>query len=173
MRTIVKYVLLKLTLYLFQKKNETDFCHPLYILLISFKTFFRKYFIFCIMWSNYFWSCICIDIRYHEIIFESPTNSNIYLVHDINPPNNPSCFPQFFPGIFLSLSSWIRKQTFYWSKQVFSLFWTNGKFVFIFKCSNWEMFLEKIGENKIGCLVVRCLERDNSEFLKYSWNDSG
>ena len=40
----------------------------------------------------------------------------VYPVRDIQPPNNQSCFPQFFPWFFLSLSSWKRKQTFIWSK---------------------------------------------------------
>ena len=35
-----------------------------------------------------------------------------YLVLDIKPPNHKSCFPQFFPPNFLSVSSWKRKQTF-------------------------------------------------------------
>ena len=35
-----------------------------------------------------------------------------HLVRDIKPPNHQSCFPQFFPRIFLSFSSWKRKQTF-------------------------------------------------------------
>ena len=38
----------------------------------------------------------------------------------------------------------------------FSQFRTNEKFVIFFNCSNWEKFVEKIGENKIGCLVVWC-----------------
>ena len=45
--------------------------------------------------------------------------SNKFLVYDINPPNNQFCFPQFFARFFLSLSSWKRKQTFYWSKTGF------------------------------------------------------
>ena len=36
----------------------------------------------------------------------------MYLVRDIKQPNHESSSPQFFPRIFLSLSSWKRKQTF-------------------------------------------------------------
>ena len=34
------------------------------------------------------------------------------------------------------------------------------KFVFFFNCSNWEKFVEKIGEDKIRGLVVWCHEQD-------------
>ena len=135
---------------------------------------------------------------------------SLYLFRGIKPPNNQYCFPQFFPRLFLSLTSWKRKQTFYWSKtdfssvldqwkvcflfqlfkqpilfppifsrnfsqfdyilekwnklfigpiHIFPQFWTNEKFVFFFNCSNWEKFVGKIGENKIGCLVVWCHEQ--------------
>ena len=41
----------------------------------------------------------------------------MYLGRDIKPPNHKSSFTQFFPQIFLSLSSCKRKQTFtIWSK---------------------------------------------------------
>ena len=36
-------------------------------------------------------------------------------------PNHQFCFPQFLPKTILSLSSWKRKQTFYWSKTGFFL----------------------------------------------------
>ena len=85
---------------------------------------------------------------------------NLYLVHCIKPPNHESCFLQFFPRIFLSFSSWKRKQFFYWSKQVFSHFWTNEKFVLFFNCSTWKKFVEKIGGNKIRGMVVWSYEQD-------------
>ena len=54
-----------------------------------------------------------------------------------------------------------------------NLFWTNEKFVFFFNCSDWEKFMEKIGGNKIGCLVVWCHKQDNIRLVwigkKMSW----
>ena len=41
-----------------------------------------------------------------------------------------------------------------------NLFWTNKKFVIFFNCSNWEKIVEKIGENKIGCLVDWCHKQE-------------
>ena len=77
------------------------------------------------------------------------------LVRDIKPP---IFFPQFFQRIFLSFSSWKRKEIFYWSKTVsFS-----EKFVFFFNCSNWKKYIENL-ENKIGCLVNWWHEQDIDE----------
>ena len=56
------------------------------------------------------------------------------------------------------------------------LFCTN-KFVFFFNCSNWEKFEEKIGENKIGCLVVWChaqdtrIDKSQMDSKKLKWAD--
>ena len=60
--------------------------------------------------------------------------------------NHKSCFPQFFPRVFLILSSWKRKQSDYWSKTVFILICWPIKFVFFFNCLNWEKFVEKFGK---------------------------
>ena len=66
-----------------------------------------------------------------------------------------------FPNFFLSFSSWKRKQTFYLSNTGFFFSLLDQWLVsFLFNCSNWEKFVEKIGENKIGCLVVRSHEQD-------------
>ena len=63
-----------------------------------------------------------------------------YLVRDIEPLNNQSCFPQIFQRIFLSKKkpnfSIVRNQE-------KNLFWTKKKFVFFFNCSSWEKFVEK------------------------------
>ena len=64
-----------------------------------------------------------------------------YLVRDIKPPNHQSWFSQFFPRIFLSFSSWKRKQTFYWFKTGFlSHFWTN---ISIHQFTNPQFFFIK------------------------------
>ena len=103
-------------------------------------------------WGTVIWF-ICLRTGPSQI-----ENTFWYLVRDIKPSNNQFCFPHFFPRIFVSFSSWKRKETFYWSKTVFFCqFWTNEKFVFF---SNWEKCVEKIWENKIGCLVVWCHEQD-------------
>ena len=44
--------------------------------------------------------------------------SSSYIAHGIKPPNIESCIP---PRSFISLSSWKRKQTSYWSKTEFFL----------------------------------------------------
>ena len=38
-------------------------------------------------------------------------------------------------------------------------FWINEKFVFFSNCSNWETFVEKVGDYKIHRLVVCCHEQ--------------
>ena len=71
---------------------------------------------------------------------------NFFLVRDIKPPNNQSCFPQFFPRIFLSFSSW-KKPTFYGPKLtgLFSVL-DQWKVCFLFQL----LKLRKIREKKLG-----------------------
>ena len=67
-------------------------------------------------------------------------------------------FSHFFLNFFFS--AWAvdnDNKLFIGPKQVFSWFWTNEKFVFFFKCSNWVSFVEKCGETR---LVVWCHEQD-------------
>ena len=80
---------------------------------------------------------------------------------DIKPPNHKSCFPQFFPRNFLSLSSRKRKQTFYWSKTGFFLVLDQWKVCFLFHLLKLRKIRWKIGRNKICGLVVWCHEQDN------------
>ena len=55
-------------------------------------------------------------INFHQHHYEM----SLRIIALLNPPND-----QFFPRIFLSLSSWKRSQTFYWSEtDFFSLFCT-------------------------------------------------
>ena len=42
-----------------------------------------------------------------------------------------------------------------WDKKI--LFWTNKKFVFFFNCSNWEKFVEKIGETNWWTYLMNSL----------------
>ena len=65
-------------------------------------------------------------------------------------------FPNFFHECFSVLAVEKENKLFIGSKQLFSQLWTNEKIVFFFNCSNWE----KIGENKIGGLVVWCHKQD-------------
>ena len=69
-------------------------------------------------------------------------------------------FPNFFLEFFSVIAVETENKLFIGPKQVLFQFWINEKFVFFFYCSNWEKFVEKIGENKIGCLVVWCYEQD-------------
>ena len=56
-----------------------------------------------------------------------------------------------------------------------NLFWTNKKFLFFFNCSNWEIFVEKIGESIwwIRYLIEKLLLRfrhlylNNVSFVQY------
>ena len=97
-------------------------------------------------WSNCFWN--------KPKRFEMGQKS--YLVRDIKPLNN-----HFFSPIFSSLR--VEKV----NKIVFFQFWTNKKFLFFFNCWNWEKFVEKIEENKIGCLVVWCHRQDISGEMSF------
>ena len=71
-------------------------------------------------------------------------------------------FPNFFHEFF-SVLAVERENKLLFIGQKQSQFWTNEKFVFFFNCSNWEKFAEKIGENKIGCLVVWSHEQADTE----------
>ena len=66
--------------------------------------------------SSHFFTIPEFTNFFHEIFFSFFFFKVEYLVRDINSPNNQSCFPQFFPRIFLSMSSSKRKQTFHLSK---------------------------------------------------------
>ena len=101
-------------------------------------------------------SAIFIAMYFKKISWGSKVH--FYLVHDIKPPNNQSCFPQFFPQIFLSFSCWKRKQTFYLSKTDFFLNLGPMKSLFSFSTAQTEKSLWKKLENEIGCLVVWCHE---------------
>ena len=96
----------------------------------------------------------------HKNLVQSASRFERYLVIILFVANHQSCFSQFVSWIFLSLSSWKRKQTFHWSKTEKNMFWTNKNIVFFFNCSNWEKIADEIGENKISCLVVWCHEQD-------------
>ena len=61
-----------------------------------------------------------------------------YLVRDIKPPNNQSCFSQFFPRIFNSFISWKINQTFYWSKIVFFSVLDQWKVCFLFSLLKFD-----------------------------------
>ena len=122
----------------------------------------------------------------HKNLVQSASRFEHYLVIIlIVASNHQSCSPHFFSWIFLSLSSQKRKETFHWPKTEKNLFWTNKKFVFFFNCSNWEKFVEEIGENKIGGLVVWCHKQDecpnletdctkseNPNFITKTWNST-
>ena len=64
----------------------------------------------------------------------------------------------WFPFGFLAYwrMSWRWKLLFCSCSILVSLIFFHG----FFNCLNWEKLVEKIGENKIGCLVVWCYEQD-------------
>jgi hypothetical protein len=72
-----------------------------------------------------------------------------YLVRNIKPPNNQSCFPNFFPqnSQFEQLK---RKETYHWPKTEKKTVLAVEKICFLFQL----LKLKKIGEIKIGCLVI-------------------
>ena len=84
----------------------------------------------------------------------------IYLVRDIKPPNHESCFPQFFLPIFLTLSSWKRKHSFYWSKTGFFLVLDQLKVCFIFHLVKVRKIHGKNWERQSSWMVVWCHEQD-------------
>ena len=79
----------------------------------------------------------------------------MYLVCNINPPNNQSCFPEFFPQIFLSLAvEKASKKFFGWFKTGFF----SVKSLFSFSTAQTQKnSWKKLGKTK---LVVWCHEQD-------------
>ena len=59
-----------------------------------------------------------------------------YLVRDIKPPNDQSCFLQFFNELSTVVAVETENKLFIGPKQVLFQFWINEKFVFFFNCSN-------------------------------------
>ena len=67
--------------------------------------------------------------------------------------------PKFFYEFFSVCAFEKERKLFIGLKPRKNLFWTNKKFVFLFNCSSWEKFVEKIGGNKIGGLMSRTFWR--------------
>ena len=74
--------------------------------------------------------------------------------------NHQFRFPQLFPRIFLSWSSWKRKLTFYWSKIGILSVLEFRPMKSLFSFPNPQT--EKNSENKIDCLVVWCHKQDST-----------
>jgi hypothetical protein len=73
-----------------------------------------------------------------------------YLVRHIK---LPILFSPIFSTNFSQLEQ-LKKKTNCWSKTVFFFSFGPINFLFLFQPSNWEKIVEKIGDNKIGCLVL-------------------
>ena len=67
-------------------------------------------------------------------------------VHQIVSPISNSQFTKIFRRIFIMISFSTGKLR---KIKLKNLFLTNKKFVLFFNCSNWEKFVEKIGEKKL------------------------
>ena len=76
------------------------------------------------------------------------------------------CIPQFYLSILIRLSKWKRKQTFYSSEQFFFSVLDQWNVYFLFQLLKWEKMFWKIGDNKIGGLVVWCHEQDMISYLR-------
>ena len=64
----------------------------------------------------------------------SADNFYLYLVRDIKPPNNQSCFPQFFPRIFVSWAVEKENKLYIGHKtDKKKLFWTKTRFFILFQ----------------------------------------
>ena len=63
--------------------------------------------------------------------------------HQTTNSESTNCFNEYSLWFLFQLANWEK-----------NLFWTYKQFVLFFNCSNWEKFKERIGENKIRCLVV-------------------
>ena len=99
-------------------------------------------------------------INFHQHHYEM----SLRIIALFNPPNN-----QFFPRIFLSLSSWKRSQTFYWSETDFFLCFVPLKICFHFQLLNLKDSVEKNWGNRIRGLVVRCRELITCRAFCFTW----
>ena len=90
-------------------------------------------------WNIWAWKWFQIHKWAHGI--------KVWIVLIIKPPDNEFRIYDFLANIYYDFFL-------NWQNEKNKMFWTNKKFVFLFNWSNWQKFEEKIGENKIRCLVL-------------------
>ena len=101
-----------------------------------------------------------IQSTYNIYIFLTGSKNQIqnwkllYMFVTSNHQTTNFVFHNFFHEFFSASAVEKENKLFIGPKHVFSWFWTNETFIYFFNCWSWEKLVEKIGENKIGCLVV-------------------
>ena len=61
--------------------------------------------------------------------------------------------PNFFHEFFSVWAVEKENKLFIGLKMGKKLWWPNNKFILFFNCEHWEKIVNRIGENKIGCLI--------------------